>query len=262
MSLGARFAGRRALVTGAGQGIGRRIAERFAEEGAHVILADRAPHAAEVARSLGHGAGQGADFIQADLESWEGARGLVARAEALGGIDILVNNVGGTIWAKPYHLYAPEEIEAEIRRSLFPTLFMCRAVLPAMLERGRGVVVNISSAVTALSTKRVPYAAAKGGVNAITSALSAEYSGLGLRFVGVAPGGIAAPPRIVQRYASEPDAQARRWHEEIYEEAIATSQMKRLGTLDEIAGVVLFAASDDASYITGTTIPVAGGHQG
>jgi dihydroxycyclohexadiene carboxylate dehydrogenase len=98
-------------------------------------------------------------------------------------IDILINNVGGTIWTKPYAKYEEAQIQAEISRSLFPTLWCCRAALPIMLERGAGVIINISSIATR-GVNRVPYAAAKGGVNAITSCVC-----------GVAPGGTKAPPR-------------------------------------------------------------------
>src|SRR5690606_40250933 len=95
--------------------------------------------------------------------------------------------VGGTIWAKPYQHYPPEQIEAEIRRSLFPTLWCCRAVLPLMIEQGRGTIVNLSSVATR-GINRVPYAAAKGGVNAITSALAMEAAPHGIRVVATAPG--------------------------------------------------------------------------
>ena len=103
-----------------------------------------------------------------------------------GRIDILVNNVGGTIWTKPFAQYEEAQIEAEIRRSLFPTLWCCRAVLPVMLEQGGGVIINISSVATR-GVNRVPYAAAKGGVNAITACLAFEYAEHGIRVCGVAP---------------------------------------------------------------------------
>ena len=93
-----------------------------------------------------------------------------AALAAHGRVDVLVNNVGGTIWARPYEEYDEEKIEKEIRRSLFPTLWTCRAVLPAMLEQGSGTIVNVSSVATR-GMHRVPYAAAKGGVNALTQSL-------------------------------------------------------------------------------------------
>ncbi len=94
-------------------------------------------------------------------------------------IDVLINNVGGTIWARPFAEYQPDQIEKEIRRSLFPTLWGCRAALPWMLKQGKGSIVNISSVATA-GVNRVPYSAAKGGVNALTRSIAMEYSGSGI----------------------------------------------------------------------------------
>ena len=132
-----RFAGKIAMVTGAAQGIGHTVAQRFAGEGATVALADRSDLVAEAAHQAA-ALGAATLAVTADLESFEGAADAVAQVRArFGRIDILVNNVGGTIWAKPYAEYAPEQIEAEIRRSLFPTLWCCRVVLPAMLVSGR-----------------------------------------------------------------------------------------------------------------------------
>ena len=170
MTFPGRFAGKAALVTGAAQGIGRDVALRLAREGARVALVDRSPLVEEVRQE----AGAGAIAITADLETYVGA-GIAAEAAqaAFGRIDILVNNVGGTIWAKPFAEYDPEQIEAEIRRSLHPTLWCCRAVLPGMLAAGGGVIVNVSSVATR-GVNRVPYAAAKGGVNAITACLAFE----------------------------------------------------------------------------------------
>ena len=123
--------------------------------------------------------------------------------QRFGRIDILVNNVGGTIWAKPFEHYREHEIEAEIRRSLFPTLWCCRAVLPFMLEQGAGVIVNVSSIATR-GVNRVPYGAAKGGVNALTACLAFENAQHGIRVNATAPGrhrGAAAPHPAQHRAA-------------------------------------------------------------
>src|SRR6202047_2130285 len=161
-----RFAGKTAVVTGAAQGIGREVAMRLAREGARVVLVDRSDLVEEVRQE----AGAEALAVIADLEGFADATAAVERARArFGRIDILVNNVGGTIWAKPFAQYEEAQIEAELRRSLFPTLWCCRAVLPVMLEGHGGVIVNVSSVATR-GVNRVPYAAAKGGVNAITAA--------------------------------------------------------------------------------------------
>jgi len=207
-------------------------------------------------------AGAAALAVIADLETFAGAAAAIAQTRArFGRIDILVNNVGGTIWAKPYAEYAPEQIEAEIRRSLFPTLWCCGAALPAMLEGGAGAIVNVSSVATR-SINRVPYAAAKGGVNAITACLAWEYAPHGIRVCAVAPGGTEAPPRCVPRNSAPPTEQEKEWYRQIVDQPIASSLMKRYGTTEEQAVAILFLASDEASYITGVTLPVAGGNLG
>jgi dihydroxycyclohexadiene carboxylate dehydrogenase len=106
-------------------------------------------------------------------------------------VDILINNVGGTIWAKPFEFYEEAQIEAEVRRSLFPTLWCCRAVLPTMIEQKSGVIVNVSSIATR-GVHRVPYSAAKGGVNALTASLAMENTQHGIRINATAPGGTDA----------------------------------------------------------------------
>ncbi|ALG91501.1 MULTISPECIES: benzoate diol dehydrogenase BenD [Actibacterium] len=257
----ARFTDKIVVVTGAAQGIGRRVAERVADEGGKLALIDRSDLADEVAAGIRAKGGE-AIFIAADLEQWDGAQKAMTEAvEAYGRIDILINNVGGTIWTKPFEHYAPEEIQAEVQRSLFPTLWCCRAALPTMLERESGVIVNVSSIATR-SLNRVPYAAAKGGVNAITASLAWEVAERGVRVVASAPGGTEAPARAIPRHPGEQDAQEQAWYQQIIDQTVQSSLMKRYGTLDEQAGAILFLASDDASYITGLTLPVGGGDLG
>ena len=137
-----RFNNKVAVITGAAQGIGKRVAERMAEENGLLVLVDRAEIVHDVARELGMT--NKVTSLTADLEKFsECERVMAAAVERFGRIDILVNNVGGTIWTKPYEHYAESEIEAEVRRSLFPTLWCCRAVLPYMLENGKGSIVKI-----------------------------------------------------------------------------------------------------------------------
>lgn len=256
-----RFAGKVMAVTGAAQGIGRRVAERAAAEGAQVMIVDRSPAREEVVSAIA-AAGGSAAAISVDLETWQGCRDAIAATlERFGRIDILVNNVGGTIWAKPFEHYQPDQIEAEIRRSLFPTLYCCRAALEPMLAAARGVIVNVSSIATR-GLNRVPYAAAKGGVNAITASLAWEVAERGIRVVATAPGGTEAPARIVPRNPNAEADQPDEWYRTIVDQTIQSSLMKRYGTLDEQAGAILFLASDDASYITGVTLPVGGGDLG
>jgi dihydroxycyclohexadiene carboxylate dehydrogenase len=253
-----RFAGKVALVTGAAQGIGREVALRLAREGAHVALVDRSALVAEVSVE----ASSQTLAINADLETYAGATSAVDQTVArFDRIDILINNVGGTIWAKPYAVYEDTQIEAEIRRSLFPTLWCCRAVLPTMLRQRRGVIVNVSSVATR-GINRVPYAAAKGGVNAVTACLALEYAEHGIRVCAIAPGGTEAPPRRIPRNTEPPTPQEAVWMQQVVDQTIGSSLMKRYGTTEEQAAAILFLASEEASYITGVTLPVAGGDLG
>lgn len=260
-----RFAGKVVVVTGAAQGIGHAVASRVAAEGAHTILVDRAELVREAAAALAadHKADGGtAVGLTADLESYEGASGAITEALQLHGrIDVLINNVGGTIWAKPFEHYAPDEITQEIQRSLFPTLWTCRAVLPHMIGQQSGVIVNVASVATR-GVNRVPYAAAKGGVKAITAALALEAAPHGIRVVATAPGGTEAPPRQVARGPQPEGDTEKAWYQQIVDQTIESSLMKRYGTLDEQAGPIAFLASDEASYITGSVLAVAGGDLG
>jgi len=250
-----RFEDKVAVITGAAQGIGRDVALRFLREGGQAALIDRSPLVHELRDDAAIG-------VETDLETYAGATAAMdAALSRFGRIDILINNVGGTIWAKPYAEYAEDQIEAEIRRSLFPTLWCCRAVLPAMITAGKGTIVNVSSVATR-GVNRVPYAAAKGGVNAITACLAMEYAEHNIRVCAVAPGGTEAPPRRIPRNATEPDAREKDWYQKVVDQTTSSSLMKRYGTTAEQAAAILFMASDDASYITGVTLPVAGGDLG
>lgn len=250
-----RFQGKVALVTGAAQGIGRGVCWRLKGEGAQVVAVDRS----ELVHEL---AGEGMLTLTADLEQHtDCARVMASAVETFGRLDILVNNVGGTIWAKPFEHYEVEQIEAEVRRSLFPTLWCCHAALPYMLERGSGAIVNVSSIATR-GVNRVPYGAAKGGVNALTACLAFETAGRGIRVNATAPGGTEAPPRRVPRNSAEQSEQEKRWYQQIVDQTLDSSLMHRYGSIDEQVGAILFLASDEASYITGVTLPVGGGDLG
>jgi dihydroxycyclohexadiene carboxylate dehydrogenase len=257
-----RFSGKVAVVTGAAQGIGKTVALQLLAEGGSVVLVDRSPIINEIASQLSEDQKNKALSVIADLEQFSGFQSVVEQAVAkFGRIDILINNVGGTIWMKPFATYEEDQIEKEIRRSLFPTLWGCRAVLPVMLDQKGGVIVNVSSVATR-GINRVPYAAAKGGVNALTAAMAFEYAEKNIRVNAVAPGGTEAPERLIPRNETPDSEQEKKWRQEVADQTTESSLMKRYGTIEEQTSAILFLASDEASYITGITIPVAGGDLG
>ncbi|WP_030618142.1 benzoate diol dehydrogenase BenD [Streptomyces fulvoviolaceus] len=252
-----RFAGKTVVVTGAAQGIGLAVARRLAAESAQLTLVDRSELVHEAASELG------AHSVTADLEAYAGAEEAIAAAlEHHGRIDVLVNNVGGAINFKPFTEFSAQEIEAEITRSLLTTLWSCRAALPTMTEQGHGVIVNVSSCATR-GVHRIPYSAAKGGINALTASLAFECADVGIRVVATAPGGTEAPPRRISRGTPSPrTAREKDWYQAHIDQTLSSSLLKRYGTLDEQAAAICFLASDEASYITGTVLPVAGGDLG
>ncbi len=258
-----RFAGKVVVITGAAQGIGEATARRVHAEGGTVVLADRSELVKELADELaGHG-GSPALAVTADLEHYEGAQSVIRQASSTyGRVDVLINNVGGAINFKPFTEFTDTEIRAEIDRSLMTTLYSCRAVLPGMVNRRQGVIVNVSSAATK-GINRIPYSAAKGGINAITASLAMEYAPDGIRVVATAPGGTSAPARRISRGTPDPRNETeRRWFDAHIEQTIDSSLLKRYGTLDEQAAAICFLASEEASYITATVLPVAGGDVG
>ena len=256
-----RFENKVCIVTGAAQGIGRGVALRLASEGAKIVMADFSLLVEDVLGEITANGGE-ATTIQADLESYQGAQAAIDKAlDTYGRIDVLVNNVGGAIWMKPFTSFSEEEIQKEISRSLFPTLWCCRAVLPTMVEQQSGTIVNVSSIATR-GINRIPYSTAKGGVNAMTASLAFEYANDGIRVNAVATGGTEAPPRKIPRNAKPLTDDEKAWMDEVVDQTIDRTFMKRYGTIDEQVNAIVFLASDESSYITGSTIPVGGGDAG
>jgi dihydroxycyclohexadiene carboxylate dehydrogenase len=260
-----RLHGKVCVVTGAGQGIGRATALRLGAEGARVIVADRIDASAEATAELLRTAGAEAAKVLADVGSFAGAQSLVAETRAaFGRLDVLVNNVGGTIWIKPFHLYSEDEVRLELERSLHPTLWCCLAALPVMMQQGGGVIVNVGSqAVRGLY--RGPYAASKGGIAALTKVLALEYGRHNIRVNAVSPGGTDITDRVTPRRLVRPgvvveDVEGAASYVREMQENIRDQQaLKRRGQPDEQAAAIAFLASDDAAFITGETINCSGG---
>ncbi|NIB40531.1 1,6-dihydroxycyclohexa-2,4-diene-1-carboxylate dehydrogenase [Pseudomaricurvus alkylphenolicus] len=253
-----RFEHKNAVITGAAQGIGRATAMRLASEGAWVALVDREENACEAVCQEILSSGGRAFVVVADLETAVGVDSMLTQ---IGGefdrIDVLVNNVGGTLWTKPFWEYSDEEMQREINRSLWPTLRCCRAVIPGMIQCSAGSIVNVGSVATR-GIYRVPYAAAKGGVQAMTVAMARELGDRGVRVNSVSPGAIKAN-RVIPRKAEAPTEQERHWHRDVMTQSLQDSYLARLGEADEVAATIAFLASEEAAYITGEVVHVAGG---
>jgi dihydroxycyclohexadiene carboxylate dehydrogenase len=255
------------IVTGAGQGIGRAAARRLGQEGGKIIVADRVDASASETTTELRDHGVEATKVLVDLSTHSGAQQLMAQAkEAYGRIDVLVNNVGGTIWIKPYHLYTEEEVKQELGRSLFPTLWCCLAVLPIMMEQKSGSIVNLGSQSTR-GLYRVPYATSKGGIVTLSKVLAMEYGRYGIRINTMAPGGTDISDRVTSREFIKPGVMANAlakeaaedYRREMAEDIRNQQALRRRGLPEEQAAAIAFLASDDASFITGQTINCSGG---
>ena len=256
-----RFLNKVVVVTGAAQGIGEGVALQAAREGAQLVLVDRSELLSDVLSAV-QALGAEAIMVLADLETFAGAESAMAAAkERFGHIDVLINNVGGAIWMKPFQEFTEAEIIKEVNRSLFPTMWCCRAVLPEMIGNQHGTIVNVSSIATR-GINRIPYSASKGGVNALTASLAFEHAADGIRVNAVATGGTEAPPRKIPRNANPLSANEQEWMQAVVDQTRDRTFLGRYGTIQEQVNAILFLASDDSSYMTGTVVPVGGGDQG
>jgi 3-oxoacyl-[acyl-carrier protein] reductase len=240
--------GKVALVTGAAGGIGRETARLLAEEGAAVAAADVRHDEAEATAALARQEGVAALAVAVDVTQEASVDAAVRAAEgALGPVDVLVNSAG-LYRVGGLEAVTPEAWDALLDVNLRGTFLVCRAVLPGMLERGRGSVVNLSSISgrTKATLAAPSYVASKAGVIGLTMSLAAQAAPRGVRVNAVAPG----PADTDMVRGLSPDLQAR---------LLTTIPMGRLATAREVAQAIVFLASDAAAFVTGETLNVNGG---
>lgn len=232
------FDGKRALVTGAGSGIGAAVARRLASEGAAVVLADLAlAPAAALAGELA------AEAIELDV------RDEAQVAPAMANVDVLVNvaGVGSTTTAPETTLETWEDVFAVNARGTF---LCCKHAIPGMAARGGGSIVNVASVAALVGLpRRAAYCAAKGAVVSLTRALAVDHVRDGIRVNAVCPGTVDSP--WVRRLVEEAG--------ESIDELQARQPLGRLGTPEEIAAAVAYLVSDEAAFVTGTTLVIDGG---
>ncbi len=262
-----RLADKVCVVTGAGQGIGRATAKRLGAEGGKIVVAERVDESATRTTSELRAHGVDATKVLADVSTMAGAQDLMNETlNAYGRVDVLVNNVGGTIWIQPYHEYTEAQVNLELERTLYPTMWCCLAVLPIMMSQQSGSIVNLGSQ-SPRGLYRLPYAVGKGGIAALTKVLAMEYGHYGIRVNTVAPGGTEVPDRITPRHvlrpgelATEPETDAYQQYRQDMAQDIRNQQaIRRSGLPSEQAAAIAFLASDDASFITGQVLNCSGG---
>lgn len=243
--------GKVAVVTGAGRGIGKVIAETFAHYGATVVVADISGDEIEAATDIG----RGAVACHVDVTSSPSVADMVSSTVArFGTVDILCNNAGIDGEIAPAAESTVDNFDRVMAVNLRGVYLATRHVLPIMLERRRGSIINIASVA---AVRAIPgaaaYCAAKAGVIGLTRAVAADHSRSGLRVNAILPG-VIETPMYLQLKESHPEL-----YQAVTAQAAATAS-GRPGSAREVAEVAAFLAGDASSYITGAALPVDGGY--
>ncbi len=241
------LAGKVALVSGGAKGIGAAIVRRFAREGAHVGLGDVDQPAGEALAKELTDAGASVTFLQLDVtHAADWAAAVATLTDIHGGLDILVNNAG--IYSRnPIEDIPEEEWDLVMAVNAKGPYLGAKAAIPAMRARGGGAIVNISSTAGIRAAVASHYGASKGAVRLMTKSIAVRYARDGIRCNSVHPG----PVETAMGYAAVPD--------DVRADRFGRIPMGRFASPDEIANVVLFLASDESSFVTGTELIVDGG---
>jgi len=236
------LAGKKALVTGGTSGIGRATAEALAREGAYVLVSGRSEaRGAEVVAAIREVGGE-AEFIRADLGNADDVRALAARASD---VDVLVNNAG-VFPAGPTHELPEFAFDEAFAVNVKAPFLLAAAIAPQMAERGSGAIVNVTTMVAEFGMAGLSaYGASKAAAALLTKAWAAEYGPSGVRVNAVSPGPTKTPGT---------DAMG-----EGFDAIVSTIPLGRAAAPEEIAEMIVFLASDRASYLNGAVVPVDGG---
>jgi len=245
-----RLEGKVAIVTGGNAGIGEAVAKRFAEEGAAVVITGR--RQAELDRVMSgirHNNGKGSAVTGSVTDELHVRDVMQRTLDSFGRIDILINNAGIGDFGKRIHETEDATWATLLDVNLTGVFRMTRAVVPQMLKQGRGAIVNISSVASLVGIPGAPaYAASKGGVDALTRALAIDYAKDGIRCNIVNPGLIDTP--MAAPLLASPD---------MLQPILNHYALRRPGTSEEVANMVLYLASDEAGWVTGGTFTIDGG---
>ena len=259
-----RFDGHVALVTGGASGIGRATCVRLASEGAKVAVVDRVRDGAEETVAIVRGAGGTAAAFGCDVASSAGVNAAVAAiAAALGAVDVLVNvaGIGDTAGIDGVVGVTDERWNAVLAVNLSGPFFLSRAVLPAMVERGKGAIVNVSSLAGRSKSAMGGYAysSSKAGLLGLTRHLAFDYGPKGVRVNAICPGGVDTPMlRAAGVREARSDAEQQAWLARMQAYQFFMP-IKRVSQPEEQAAAIAFLASDDASYVNGVALDVNGG---
>ncbi len=239
-----------AIVTGASSGIGRATAILYAAEGASVVLASRNEEKGQAVVSEIRAAGRDATFIKTDVSNPEDCERMIAETIRIyHHLDIACNNAGIMGPVKPVGALSPEEWRHVIATDLHSVFYCMHYEINSMLRCNGGVIINIGSIASQVGYKHLSaYAAAKHGLLGLTRTAALEYAENGIRINAIGPGTIETP--LARSYASA----------EKYEQFKKAYPVRRYGNAAEVAGLALWLASDNASFITGAFIPVDGGY--
>ena len=248
-----RFKNKTVIVTGAGSGIGETTAIKFAHEGANVIIADIDPINGKIVTTKINDANGSALFVETNVANFDSINEMVNKTINECDLpDILINNAGINVFGEPLKM-PDSEWKRAFSVDLDGVWFGCKAVLPHMLKKNKGSIVNVASVHgIQIIPNCFPYPVAKHGVIGLTKALAVDYASKGIKINSISPGYIDTP--IVERFfKTKPDPDAAR------KEAENHQPIKRMGTTDEIANTIMFMSSDECNYMIGANIVVDGG---